>query len=117
MVQHGPGAYGPGAYGPGPGPGPWVEAKISKKPPNMPILGIATYLHTEDALYAKRSVPSWFLAVFDSKIDECWNSKKLSIFWYTKFQLVTVKYHEVEARFCKMFWHVESRALMQCLYT
>ena len=28
--------------------------------------------------------------------------KKLSILWYPKFQLVTVKYHEVEAHFCKM---------------
>ena len=31
----------------------------------------------------------------------------LSILWYTKFQLVTVKYNEVEALFCKMPHHVE----------
>ena len=36
---------------------------------------------------------------------EIW--KKLSILWYTKFQLITVKYHEVEALFCKMSRHVE----------
>ena len=71
-------------------------------------VGIVIYLHTEGALYAQKSVPSWFLAVFDSKIDVCveiW--KKLSILWYTKFQLVTVKYYEVEALFCKMSRHME----------
>ena len=60
-------------------------------------LGIVIYLHIEGALYAKKSVPSWFLAVFDSKIDVCWNLKKV----------VTVKYHEVKALFCKMSRHVE----------
>ena len=71
-------------------------------------LGIVIYLHIEGALYAQKSVPSWFLAVFDSKIDVCWNlKKKLSILWYTKFQLITVKYHEVKALFCKMSRHVE----------
>ena len=34
--------------------------------------------------------------------------KKLSILWNTKFQLVTVKYHEVKAIFCKMSRHVEN---------
>ena len=34
-------------------------------------IGIVIYLHIEDALYAQKSVPSWFLAVFDSKIDVC----------------------------------------------
>ena len=66
-----------------------------------------TLLHIEGALYAQKSVPSWFLAVFDSKTDVCWNLKKLSILWYTKFQLITVKYHEVKALFCKMSRHVE----------
>ena len=37
------------------------------------LLGIVIYLHIEGALYANKSVPSWFLAVFDSKIDVCWN--------------------------------------------
>ena len=32
---------------------------------------IVIYLHIEGALYAQKSVPSWFLAVFDSKIDVC----------------------------------------------
>ena len=36
-----------------------------------PWLGIVIYLHIEGALYAQKSVPSWFLAVFDSKIDVC----------------------------------------------
>ena len=36
---------------------------------------------------------------------EIW--KKLSILWYTKFQLITVKYHEVKALFCKISCHVE----------
>ena len=36
-----------------------------------PMLGIVIYLHIEGALYAQKSVPSWFLAVFDSKIDVC----------------------------------------------
>ena len=40
-------------------------------------LGIVIYLHIEGALYAHKSVPSWFLAVFDSKIDVCWNLKKV----------------------------------------
>ena len=35
------------------------------------VLGIVIYLHIEGALYAQKSVPSWFLAVFDSKIDVC----------------------------------------------
>ena len=34
-------------------------------------VGIVIYLHIESALYAQKSVPSWFLAVFDSKIDVC----------------------------------------------
>ena len=34
-------------------------------------IGIVIYLHIEGALYAQKSVPSWFLAVFDSKIDVC----------------------------------------------
>ena len=33
--------------------------------------------------------------------------KKLSILWYTKFQLITVKYHGVKALFCKLSRHVE----------
>ena len=33
------------------------------------VLGIVIYLHIEGALYAQKSVPSWFLAVFDSKIE------------------------------------------------
>ena len=37
----------------------------------LPLLGIVIYLHIEGALYAQKSVPSWFLAVFDSKIDVC----------------------------------------------
>ena len=36
-----------------------------------PLVGIVIYLHIEGALYAQKSVPSWFLAVFDSKIDVC----------------------------------------------
>ena len=40
-------------------------------------LGIVIYLHIEGALYAQKSVPSWFLAVSDSKIDVCWNLKKV----------------------------------------
>ena len=35
------------------------------------ILGTVIYLHIEYALYAQKSVSSWFLAVFDSKIDVC----------------------------------------------
>ena len=68
-------------------------------------LGNVIYLHIEGALYAQKSVPSWFLAVFDSKTDKLLNSKiwkKLSILWYINFQLVTVKYPEVEALLCKM---------------
>ena len=34
-------------------------------------LGIVIYLNVEGTLYAQKSVPSWFLAVFDSKIDVC----------------------------------------------
>ena len=34
-----------------------------------PGIGIVIYLHIEGTLYAQKSVPSWFLAVFDSKID------------------------------------------------
>ena len=34
-------------------------------------VGIVIYLHIEGALYAQKSVPSWFLAVFNSKIDVC----------------------------------------------
>ena len=30
------------------------------------MLGIVIYLHIEGALYAQKSVPSWFFAVFDS---------------------------------------------------
>ena len=33
--------------------------------------GIVTYLHTEGTLYAQKSVPGWFLVIFDSKIDKC----------------------------------------------
>ena len=40
-------------------------------------VGIVIYLHIEGALYAQKSVPSWFLAVFDSKIDVCWNLKEV----------------------------------------
>ena len=43
----------------------------------MAMLGIVIYLNIEGALYAQKSVPSWFLAVFDSKIDVCWNLKKV----------------------------------------
>ena len=59
-------------------------------------LGIVIYLHIEGALYAQKSVPSWFLAVFHSKLMcvEIW--QKLSILWYTKFQLITVKYHDMK---------------------
>ena len=39
--------------------------------PQWAMLGIVKYLHIEGALYAQKSVPSWFLAVFDSKIDVC----------------------------------------------
>ena len=28
------------------------------------VLGIVTYLHTEDTLYAHKSVPSWFFLLF-----------------------------------------------------
>ena len=72
-------------------------------------VGIVIYLHTEGALYAQKSVPSWFLAVFDSKIDVCWNLKKSCKFFDTlSFSLgLTVKYHEVKALFCKMSRHVE----------
>ena len=55
----------------------------------------------------KKVCPVGFIAVFDSKIDMLKFEKKLSILWYTKFQLITVKYHEVEALFCKMSRHVE----------
>ena len=34
-------------------------------------IGIVIYLHIEGALYVQKSVPSWFLAVFDPKIDVC----------------------------------------------
>ena len=44
---------------------------------NKSPAGIVIYLHIEGALYAQKSVPSWFLAVFDSKIDVCWNLKKV----------------------------------------
>ena len=47
------------------------------------VLGIVIYLHTEGALYAQKSVSSWFLAVFDSKIDVCWNLKKSCQFFDT----------------------------------
>ena len=40
-------------------------------PPIFAEIGIVIYLHIEGALYAQKSVPSWFLAVFDSKIDVC----------------------------------------------
>ena len=50
----------------------WADNKIE-----LPLIGIVIYLHIEGALYAKKSVPSWFLAVFDSKIDVCWNLKKV----------------------------------------
>ena len=43
----------------------------------VPVVGIVIYLHIEGALYAQKSVSSWFLAVFDSKIDVCWNLKKV----------------------------------------
>ena len=46
-------------------------------------VGIVIYLHIEGALYAEKSVPSWFLAVFDSKIDVCWNLQKSCQFLYT----------------------------------
>ena len=45
---------------------PWTKA-----------IGIVIYLHIEGALYAQKSVLSWFLAGFDSKIDVCWNLKKV----------------------------------------
>ena len=62
-------------------------------------IGIVIYMHIEGALYVQKSVPSWFLAVLTPKLmcAEIW--KKLSILWYPKFQLVTVKYHGVEALF------------------
>ena len=41
------------------------------------MIGILIYLHIEGALYAQKSVPSWFLAVFESKIDVCWNLKEV----------------------------------------
>ena len=84
-----------------------VQDQLPVKFDKISWLRIVTYLHIEDALYAQKSVSSWFLAVFDSKINVCWNLKKLSILWYTKFQLITVKYHEVKALFCKMSRHVE----------
>ena len=46
---------------------------------SYPTVGIVTYLHTDGALYAIKSVPSWFLAVFDSKIEKfakIWKKKK-----------------------------------------
>ena len=43
---------------------------------------------------------------------EIW--KKLSILWYPKFQLVIVKYHEVEALFCKVSCRFEK---LMSLYT
>ena len=44
--------------------------------------------------------------------------KKLSILWYSKFQLITAKYHEVEALFCKISRHVEKLGLVhtKCQY-
>ena len=38
---------------------------------------IHVYLYIEGALYAQKRVPSWFLAVFDSKVDVCWNLKEV----------------------------------------
>ena len=35
------------------------------------MIGIVIYLHIEGALYAQKSVPSSFLAVFDFKVDVC----------------------------------------------
>ena len=63
------------------------------------MVGIVLYLHIEGTLYAQKSVPNWFLAVFDSKIDVCWNLKEVVNSLIPKFQLVTVKYYEVEALF------------------
>ena len=37
----------------------------------MTMLGIVIYLHVEGSLYAQKRVPSWFLAVFNPKFDEC----------------------------------------------
>ena len=37
----------------------------------LPLVGIVIYLPIEGTLYAQKSVPSWLLAVFDSKIDVC----------------------------------------------
>ena len=53
--------------------------------------------------------PALFLTLKLLMCAEIW--KKLSILWYPKFQLVTVKYHEVEALFCKMSRHFEKYCL------
>ena len=69
-------------------PYPWVRwypqfffmkmtAKDVKGLPKCPWLGIFIYLHIEGALYVQKSVPSFWLAVFGSKIDVCWNLKKV----------------------------------------
>ena len=51
------------------------------------------YLHIDGALYVQKSVPSWFLAVFDSKPDKyakIWRKKSCQFFETLKFQLITV---------------------------
>ena len=35
---------------------------------NRSLVGIVIYVHIEGALYAQKSVPSWFLAVFTPKL-------------------------------------------------
>ena len=59
----------------------WAICLVCKSLHNTLLVGIVIYLHIEGAIYAQKSVPSWFLAIFDSKIDECLHLKKLSILW------------------------------------
>ena len=58
------------------------------------LLESVRYLHIEVALHANKNVPSCQL------VFSC---------FYTMLQLVTVKYHKVEALFSKMSWRVKKK--------
>ena len=86
-----------------------TKSQNSTKPSEMYSLARDCHIfaHWGRSLCSKKCVqlvfscfwlPIWCVLKFE---------KKLSSLWYTKFQLITVKYHEVEALFCKMSHHVE----------
>ena len=88
----------------------WLDGAVCDIFFYLPMLGVVIYLHTEGTLYVQKCVPSWFSAGFfftqKGMKAKIWkqNKKKDCQFFDSLdhvSDMVTVKYHEVDALFVK----------------